>query len=1227
MWGVSGSASRSPDPRLVIRDLDAERGAEAAAVPTVLYSGDARGMGSADGVRGVASGSGGGGSASVGGGGASWFVGDDAGGGGSSRRETKDGAANAVSSSAAARAGRPAVPVLSRERSRSTQSLDRIAGGGGGGGASSGGGGSSGEGGGGSGGVVGVNSLTRRGGGSLGPGTGGSSGGGGSAAPSLSMGWLLRLFRSEFFDAWMAVTYLYRYRHSRGVHDYLCNELYHLSDADLEAFLPQLCNLLVYHARDSPALERFVMDKCADSMHFALQVYWFLHAAVDDAVRELNRDAEARARLLRTRCETAAVNGSPHIGFLAAAARDGATVAASVVGGPTSPIGVAASAATASGSAGDHPPISATLLTAGSPLTSRDAAASPPLSPRRGGGSHTRSSSEPRAGWAAVARALPGDDDGAAASDGQGAGDADRERSRRGSSSSGGGSRRRAAEADAAAAASATDAASAAADGGGDGSGTPASARRPPAPARRRVVRPDKREAYLHRMALERDAAADGGGVGGGGGVAASASEALSPPGGPVVPADKDVHGEPAAREARVAEVLADAERADRALEPTPAVATPRDGRPPPLAADACAASDVTAGGRTPSEGSAAAAAAAAAAPASEATSSADALALLTMKQERFDYFNDTLTIVKAFVKLSLTLRELPVEVRAVQLRRGLLRINDLLLARMAGSSSSVASPFGNATVPTSGEVARMGEVAALRSVHLPLARASEAALRILRVSPDEVTILNSRTRAPYMICIEVLETPALCADPFLFCHHVIAETHMAGGGGVGGDGASGKAAVPPSATPGNLVAVVAQQAAAMGVTVAALSRRPSAAVAPPPSGAGTPTRKAPAAEPSPSSSTTSIHRSSSSGSGADLTPAERLKFNVRKQVYGASARSVQPFDDNGGGGLRATDAGLSAEDAENAAKSRQAALLAVYGELWAWKEERVLRASPFGKMHGAKLVPFIVKAGDDLRQEQLAIQLIAQFDAIFKEESLDLYLRPFTVMCVSADSGLIETIADAVSLHVLKKRTPNFSSLLDYFERAYGKVGTQGFHQAQRRFIQSMAAYSVVTYLLQIKDRHNGNIMLDANGRIVHIDFGYILSNSPGAIKFESAPFKLTDEFIDVLAGRPGAADSAGFADTPGCRYFRELCVLGFLAARKHSDRLTTLVEIMLEGTSMPCMTGGLAVVEGLRRRFFLGVPESQCVSNVLGLIAESTSNSRSKLYDSFQYLTNGIM
>ena len=47
---------------------------------------------------------------------------------------------------------------------------------------------------------------------------------------------------------------------------------------------------------------------------------------------------------------------------------------------------------------------------------------------------------------------------------------------------------------------------------------------------------------------------------------------------------------------------------------------------------------------------------------------------------------------------------------------------------------------------------------------------------------------------------------------------------------------------------------------------------------------------------------------------------------------------------------------------------------------------------------------------------------------------------------------------------------------------------------------------------MIMIRDRHNGNILLDMNGNIIHIDFGFILGISPGNLSFENAPFKLTE-------------------------------------------------------------------------------------------------------------------
>lgn len=66
-------------------------------------------------------------------------------------------------------------------------------------------------------------------------------------------------------------------------------------------------------------------------------------------------------------------------------------------------------------------------------------------------------------------------------------------------------------------------------------------------------------------------------------------------------------------------------------------------------------------------------------------------------------------------------------------------------------------------------------------------------------------------------------------------------------------------------------------------------------------------------------------------------------------------------------------------------------------------------------------------------------------------------------------------------------------------------------------------------------------------------------MSNSPGSIGFEMAPFKLPQDYIDILGGY----DSDKFAE------FKALFKRLFRAARKHAERIITLVELMQKGES----------------------------------------------------------
>eukprot|EP00349_Pseudokeronopsis_sp_Brazil_P010680 CAMPEP_0202978556 /NCGR_PEP_ID=MMETSP1396-20130829/84932_1 /ASSEMBLY_ACC=CAM_ASM_000872 /TAXON_ID= /ORGANISM="Pseudokeronopsis sp., Strain Brazil" /LENGTH=284 /DNA_ID=CAMNT_0049717551 /DNA_START=421 /DNA_END=1272 /DNA_ORIENTATION=+ len=247
--------------------------------------------------------------------------------------------------------------------------------------------------------------------------------------------------------------------------------------------------------------------------------------------------------------------------------------------------------------------------------------------------------------------------------------------------------------------------------------------------------------------------------------------------------------------------------------------------------------------------------------------------------------------------------------------------------------------------------------------------------------------------------------------------------------------------------------------------------------------------------------------------------------------------------------------------------------------QIWKSIQNQYRKASRFGSFKSFRLRPYIVKANDDLRQEVLAMQLMKRLKQIFDEARLSIFLKPYDIFVTSSSSGMLEFVPDTVSLDALKKQflkdVQGEWTLAKFFRQYF----IHNFEEAQKNFIESLAGYSLFNYLFNVKDRHNGNILLDSQGHLVHIDFGFLFQNSPGGVNFERAPFKITEEYLDLMGG----VNSEMF------EYFKSLLTKGFFEIRKHLDDLLVLVEIMMKDSKMPCFENPVFLKTEIRERISL--------------------------------------
>ena len=120
-----------------------------------------------------------------------------------------------------------------------------------------------------------------------------------------------------------------------------------------------------------------------------------------------------------------------------------------------------------------------------------------------------------------------------------------------------------------------------------------------------------------------------------------------------------------------------------------------------------------------------------------------------------------------------------------------------------------------------------------------------------------------------------------------------------------------------------------------------------------------------------------------------------------------------------------------------------------------------------------------MVKTEDDLRAEQFAAQMLHAFNQVFKDAGLNddpagLELRPYEVIATGPAEGFVEILSDTQTLAGLIQRLDAEQppqTLVEHFNAASDPY--------RHRFVSSLAAYSLFCYFLQIKDRHNENIMM----------------------------------------------------------------------------------------------------------------------------------------------------
>jgi len=185
----------------------------------------------------------------------------------------------------------------------------------------------------------------------------------------------------------------------------------------------------------------------------------------------------------------------------------------------------------------------------------------------------------------------------------------------------------------------------------------------------------------------------------------------------------------------------------------------------------------------------------------------------------------------------------------------------------------------------------------------------------------------------------------------------------------------------------------------------------------------------------------------------------------------------------------------------------------------------------------------------EDIRKEAIIMKIIKLMDYFLKkEEDLDLYVTTYNILPISHDYGYIEFVPNSTTLYSLREE--NKFSIQNWIIEKNPDIKIDTLRD---NISKSCAIYCIITYLLGIGDRHLDNIMITDEGKLFHIDFGYILGHDP---KLISPDIRLTPEMIDAMGG----------INSEFYKKFKNYCGIAYNCMRRHAPIFYTMLLDLLD-------------------------------------------------------------